>query len=296
MVSIFFSVDVSMESEGVIPEQVLNPKVNKKKGNGKPIYMIVFDCELTGPNLCKNALINLAAVCVNSSSGEEFASIDLFISPAEGKEWDEKTVEDFWNKQDHLLKVKHSIEKGEGKPLKQAIKEFVDFLTKCYQESKGEIFIAADHSDVDCSWVNQELCNCGYPPLHLIFGTFNPIISLYSYYLGLSQHTLESWTATKKLIPKFSATEAAMKHLQLRKRSNVVKYHLALADAKAEVYNYRMIAPFLQHMKRFGNHNYWFQTFCRIAHQTFIPSIQLSSTLEFPPISKPHVHPTSDLC
>lgn len=256
------------------------------KKSGSPIFMIVFDCELAGPCLRKNALINLGASCVNCSDGKELASIDLYFAMPKEKEWDEKTVKEFWSKQDHLKDLKKWIDEGNGKTCEQAMKEFVEFLNKCHELSHGDICIAADHADVDSSWVNLYLSQAGYSPLHMIFGYFNPVISLYSYYLGLSQHTLESWISTKRIVKRFSATEAAMRHLQLKTRPHITKHHLALSDARSEIGNYRSIAPFLQHMKKSVGHQYWFRSFCQFAHLSFIPALQLSSQIEFPPLQK----------
>lgn len=279
---------VSRDGRSFSDPLVVETEETKPKKPSSPIYMIVFDCELTGPCLKKNALINLGASCINCSTGKELSSVDLFLAVSKGKEWDQETVEKFWNKQDHLRELKRWIDAGNGKSCEEAMKDFVDFLKRCYEISKGDICIAADHGDIDASWVNLYLAEAGYPPLHLIFGNFLPVISLYSYYLGVSQHTLESWVATKRIVKKFSSTEAVMRHLMLKTRPNATKHHLALSDARAEIFNYRCIAPFLQHMKKSGNHSHWFQTFCRLAHQTFIPTLQLSSAIEFPPLKKTH--------
>lgn len=259
------------------------------KGNvvqdNKPIYMIVVDCELTGPRIYEHSLVNLAAVCYDLTNDKEIDFIDLILNVPEEKKWDKDTIQDFWKKKQHLVDLKDFIEQKKGIEPKEAIDQFVLFLKKYCNNENYDTVIAADHVEVDLTWINYYLTKYDYPPVHALFDKFEPIICLYSYYLGLSQHSLEDWIKTKKRIERFSAYEAVTRLFSItKKQKSSLKSHLALSDSRLEISNYQLVSNFLHHLHtRVPNYRYWLDRVCGYAlHTMTIPPFE---NPDFPPLS-----------
>lgn len=256
----------------------------------KPIYIIVVDCELTGPRMDQHSLVNLAAVCYDLTNNKEIDNIDLMLNVPEQKKWDQYTIEDFWQKKQHLIDFKELIEQGKGIDPKDAIDRFVEFLKKYCNNENYDSIIAADHVEVDLTWINYYLTLYGYPPVHALFDRFEPIICLYSYYLGLSQHSLEDWIRAKKRIERFSAYEAATRLFSITKKQKPFpKTHLALNDSRLEISNYQLISKFLHHLHtRVPNYRFWFDRVCGYAmHSMTLPPFE---NPDFPPLSSNNNH------
>lgn len=202
-------------------------------------YILVFDCELSGPYLLKNGLVSLGAVLVHLDNNENFEILFKFysiINLMENQKWDPLTLNDFWFKNENLEELYKTVKLNKGENAKVAIEKFVTFLRTCNEfcKKKGEMIIASNRLDIDCTWINYYLALFDYPPLCFILGNFIRLIDLNSYHQGISHFLHSEIISIQKTLPHgkyFSTNEATFKYLGITTRPFNKCVHNALEDS-----------------------------------------------------------------
>jgi oligoribonuclease (3'-5' exoribonuclease) len=195
-------------------------------------FILIIDCEFTGPNMVKNAMINLGAVFMKVEEKKTLKKIELMINIPQGKEWDKETRK--WFESNHttinLLKV---IDENRGMDIKSAMNDFYSFIIECTKMSDQQLTIAGDHIDIDAGWINYYLAQADIKPLHLITGKLSHLVDISSYHKGIAnvthQNVLEFEQYANK---KFHHQESVMQYLQITERSPKIYTHIASDDAE----------------------------------------------------------------
>lgn len=111
-----------------------------------------FDVEATGQNMYDNAIIELGAVIID----EDYEILEKFrvcLKIPEGKGFEKRCKEDFWDKQGDLLKNILS----EAIDPKKAMLMFVDFLNKNDKKYEKELVLISNNAQYDAGWINYYL-------------------------------------------------------------------------------------------------------------------------------------------
>lgn len=195
-------------------------------------FILIIDCEFTGPNMVKNAMINLGAVFMKVEEKKTIKKIELIINIPEGKEWDKETRK--WFESNHgTANVLKTVDSNMGMELKTAMNDFYSFIIECTKISDQQLTIAGDHIDIDAGWINYYLALSDIKPLHLITGKLSHLVDISSYHKGIAnvthQNVLEFEQYANK---KFHHQESVMRYLQITERSSKSYTHNASDDAE----------------------------------------------------------------
>lgn len=199
-------------------------------------YILVLDVELTGPLLLEHALISIGAVLIHVNTLATVSRFDVLMNVPQDKTWDPKTVSEFWTTKPYLIEIMNLIKDGKGMSPKNGIDNFVGFLKQCRESTnkKGGMLICSNRVDIDCTWINYYLALFNYPPLSLIFGTFDRIVDTNSFHQGVAHITHEQvrdWELNNNH-NNFSCSESAFQYLSIKKRPTTKYTHTAMDDAE----------------------------------------------------------------
>ncbi len=216
-------------------------------------YLLVFDCELTGPMVTKHALVSIGAVLLHISTMKTIRHFDVLMNIPPDRGWDPRTVDEFWNNQKQLKNVREIIISGKATDPKKAIDDFVEFLHDCKKmtEDYGGMVLASNRVDIDCSWINYYLSMYDYLPLCSILGSFQRIVDTNSFHQGvahISHEQVQEWEKNKK--NKFSCSESAFQYLNIRSRPHTRYTHMAVEDAEHLAQAHAMILSRIKQIPR----------------------------------------------
>src|SRR3990172_2437149 len=194
--------------------------------------ILIFDVELSGPNLYKNALVQIGAVLWNIEHNKLENEFLIDINLEEDKQWDVQTVKDFWLSNDELKKNYEKIKNNKGTNIKESIDQFVNFLNYCNTRCNGRMKMGTNRLDIDASWLNMYLCKYNYPPLHLIFGKIDTLVDTNSFHQACALYThLDVENFNKERKGNYNPNECVLKYYKIHKRPNTIYDHNPLHDA-----------------------------------------------------------------
>jgi hypothetical protein len=152
-------------------------------------YLLAIDGEYSGPSLKKHAVIELAGVLYHAPTMKKIDSFSSFCQIPQGKGWCKETVEAFWKKNDSMKAIyDHYLQNYDSFPTHlEAIKGFHKWALKWALLLKNDLILCSDFPEVDCTYFNSLLDEADLPPLHLLFGHFQNVVSLSSYHQGVCQ-------------------------------------------------------------------------------------------------------------
>lgn len=152
-------------------------------------YIIAIDAEYSGPSLKKHAVIEIAAVLFHIPSMIKVDSFSSFCKIPEGKGWCHQTVEGFWKKTENTKSIyEHYVKNCDSYPTHlEVITAFYKWALKWGMLLKNDVVLCSDFPEVDCTYLNALLDEADLPPLHLMFGHFQTVVSLSSYHQGVCQ-------------------------------------------------------------------------------------------------------------
>lgn len=203
-----------------------------------PGHIVAFDCELSGPMLSLHGMVNLGAVLIDGQTGKTVKTFGAVINLPEGREWDQETVDRFWNASPELRQTRMTVLEQQGKELKDAMDEFVEFLNGCFVVSFGNLSLVANRLDVDAAWVDLYLSLAGYLPLRLIFRDrkdakqVERLVDTNSFHQGVCRMTHRSVKEFESSGSNFHCGVAALKHLRVKERARTRISHNPSDDAE----------------------------------------------------------------
>lgn len=227
-----------------------------QQGNNRDVFVAIMDTEYTGENILKNFAPNVAIVIANLATAQILDERDFNIKPFQDSEWSTERIGSFWDKYASPKQYMEEImAKDTGKHLRDVMDEFVEFLKKWNEQTHDALVLAFDHPEADVTWLSFYLNLCGYPTLHMLFGSFRPIVSIYWYSVGLSLTPLEHWLDVKDRIGRFNSLESVYLKFGVPWRNHGSKCHMALADARRVFGNLAEIDTLLRCNHHFGPSN-----------------------------------------
>jgi hypothetical protein len=223
-------------------------------------YIAIIDSERTGDSFFNNWANNIGVVIRNLKTGEIEASIDLKIKAFVDSTWCSEKISNFWEKYSGPFEFREKILSEENsanfkiEPLKKCMSDFVEFLKKWDEKSNKKLIIGVDHPEIDVTWLNFYLNICGFPMVSFLFGSeFRPIISIFSYNMGLSMTSFDNYAFFLKNYKKnFNSLEAVYQTLGIPWRNHGEKHHLAVEDATRISLNVYEVERYLQYIKYMG--------------------------------------------
>lgn len=198
-------------------------------------YIVTFDAEYSGPNPFHHHMLDLGAVLYRLSDMQKIYEFSVIINMTSELTWSEDTIKDFW-----LIKVprtyyedlRRKVETGQGVDMAIAMKQFVDFMGKCWEHTKGDIVIGSNRVDQDGLWLSFHLCKHGYSVITQIFGKDMRLIDLSSFHQGACLTLHSSIKDFEKSGHGFDCSEAAFRHFGIFRRPSTPKTHKALQDSE----------------------------------------------------------------
>lgn len=195
-------------------------------------YLFVIDCEMSGPSMTKNGIVNIGAILMHTEQHEVITSKDIILNLPEGRNWNTNTKQ--WFESNPILcKIMNLVDMKKGKSVEEGMKEFYDFLLECCQNyGENNIAIVADHIDIDAGWINMYLSFIDIPPLHLITGRVKHLTDISSFHRGVANVThqkVQEFEAHKK--QHFHHQESVLQYLNIPTRSSQQYTHSAVDDA-----------------------------------------------------------------
>lgn len=205
-------------------------------------YIAIIDSERTGESLFTHWTNNIGIVVKNLATNEIVGELNLNVAPFVDAEWCKEKLKNFWEKYSGPNEFKALMlsesDKIKIEPIKVCIEQLVTFLIKWNDKCKNNLIIGCDHPEVDIVWINFYLNICGHNMITYLFGSFRPVISIFSYNMGLSLTSLHDYasfsgTGTKN----FNGLEAVYKRFGIPWRNHGDKHHMAIDDATRIAHN-----------------------------------------------------------
>lgn len=195
-------------------------------------YLFVIDCEMSGPSMMKNGIVNIGAVLMRTEQHELISSKDIILNLPEGRNWDTNTKQ--WFESNPILcKIMNLVDMKKGKSVEEGMREFYDFLVECFQNyGENNIAIVSDHIDIDAGWINMYLSFIDISPLHLITGRVKHLTDISSFHRGVANVThqkVQEFETHKN--QHFHHQESVLQYLNISTRSSQQYTHSAVDDA-----------------------------------------------------------------
>lgn len=153
------------------------------------VLVLAYDGEFSGPCTRKHALVALGAALVDLETGKLLEKFMTHVRVAEGREWDESTVSEFWQKEGKTF-YEEILREQERAPLPDEAGilfcKWADEIAKKYEGQK--IVLLSDTAGSDFSWL-ETILPAPRAAKMLFNRRFTPSISSTSFYLGLSSTT-----------------------------------------------------------------------------------------------------------
>jgi hypothetical protein len=198
-------------------------------------HLIAFDVEMTGTDPFRHHMPDLGATMYRLHDGEKIDDFSVIINMPSDMVWSDVTIRNFWMCKVSPLyyeTLRHKVENGEGVDMGVAMSQFVTFLQKCWDYTKGDLVMGSNRLDQDAFWVSHYLCKNGHPPLTQIFGKDMRLVDLNSYHQGASLTLHSRIKEFEKQGCGFDCSEAAFRYFNIAKRPQTPKTHEALQDAE----------------------------------------------------------------
>lgn len=158
---------------------------------------IAFDVEVTGQathtsptgTTKKNSMGELGVVAIKTTLPMQVLGVfEGFMGMRPDSEWDEKTVREFWERNDELRAKKKMIEGCQYEPA-DTMNAFADFLENVVQKYAGgepsRVTFLSDNPGFDCKWIDHYLgAYTEHPPLSTIYGVYKAVLDTSSYNAG----------------------------------------------------------------------------------------------------------------
>lgn len=225
---------------------------NTLENKDDSVIIVALDCEMTGPDLTRNALGEIGIAVMEAKTRKLLTRYEVLIGLPEGREWDNQCVEEFWKAHSTTRTTMAALDNGEGYAPEEAMLECQDFLLtdvfdRICKKDPDRLQLVAGPSDIN--WINLYLnLYTTAPSLQALFGGVDkPIINLNSYALAKTNLTFdEIYQLKKQTKGRFNPLAVAKNKLNLNKIEQKYKHdHSAANDAAfiAEALSILMYPP-----------------------------------------------------
>lgn len=180
-------------------------------------YVIVFDCEMSGPNPRNFFMFELAATLWRLGDKEPLDELYFYFG-LDGP-WDARTVREMWDNTAHgsdgktpLMLLRERVAR-EGTPKTtegQAAVKLTSWAREWYKKTDGKILCVTDTPGFDYQFITHMLASITtlptgeQPPhsLNYLFGEYQPVCDIDSFYMGVGC-SLQKWSSCDKMIQKY---------------------------------------------------------------------------------------------
>lgn len=150
----------------------------------KDKYLII-DIETMGQDQLENGMLCVGACIGDPEINKIIDEFEVYIKLEPDKTWEQRCLDEFWNKN---LKIKEAILskiESEGLPANEAMKKFYDWIHN--RDYVKNIIIMTDTSGFDIGFLNNYLSKAKLPSVNYLLGEYRPTRDSSSFHMGVAK-------------------------------------------------------------------------------------------------------------
>jgi DNA polymerase III epsilon subunit-like protein len=218
---------------------------------------IAFDVETTGGSMSENAMVELGAVAMaidDTKNVTVLATFEGHMKIPEGRGWEKRCVEEFWNVEKPDEKQRVVDCQTEPEDVMRAFTDWVFGVRDRYaggEPTNGEqrVRFLSDAAYFDAGWVAMYLAMYAkHFPLHTFFSKsgkscFRPVLDTNAFFRGIVGTTLNDELEAERGPDKWSVEKAVRNFLDVPEddKVDVEHDHRAVHDAESIMKKYMLV-------------------------------------------------------